>query len=267
MIVDAFTFFNELDMLEFRLRMLWPVVDFFLIVESDVTFSGEAKPYYFLGNLPRFAWAKDKILYHKVSINPSIYDKSAPKPTKYTPEHSCWNIEAAQRNAIVDGCYALPSDATVLMGDLDEIPTREALVYLLDTMPHAQAPVVFQQAMFYYNLKFLRKELWHGTIASTLETLRISGAQKLRDRRNGIPYAIKNGGWHLSYFNNVEGIRNKIESLSHRELDLPEYKDEAHIAYCMETGEDLFDRDVPIKRVHPQEFPEYFREYANKEWW
>ena len=39
-IVDSFIFYNELDMLEFRLTELNDVVDYFVIVEATHTFSG-----------------------------------------------------------------------------------------------------------------------------------------------------------------------------------------------------------------------------------
>jgi hypothetical protein len=46
-IIDCFTFFNELDMLEFRLTELDPYVDKFVIIESTKTFTGKPKPLYY----------------------------------------------------------------------------------------------------------------------------------------------------------------------------------------------------------------------------
>ena len=43
MIVDCFTFFNELDLLEIRLKYLYDSVDYFIIVEADKTHNGEDK--------------------------------------------------------------------------------------------------------------------------------------------------------------------------------------------------------------------------------
>jgi beta-1,4-mannosyl-glycoprotein beta-1,4-N-acetylglucosaminyltransferase len=39
-VFDAILFSNEMDMLEIRLRELYDVVDKFVIVESDHTFTG-----------------------------------------------------------------------------------------------------------------------------------------------------------------------------------------------------------------------------------
>ena len=49
-IIDCFTFFNELDLLEFRLKFLDPHIDHFIIAESNLTHSGKAKPFYFEEN-------------------------------------------------------------------------------------------------------------------------------------------------------------------------------------------------------------------------
>ena len=49
-IFDAFLFFNELELLEIRLNTLAPYVDYFVITEADVTFSGKPKPLYYQQN-------------------------------------------------------------------------------------------------------------------------------------------------------------------------------------------------------------------------
>ena len=50
MIYDCFTFRDEFDMLEIRLRILDRVVDKFVICEADRTFTNQPKPYNFLAN-------------------------------------------------------------------------------------------------------------------------------------------------------------------------------------------------------------------------
>ena len=42
-VFDVFLFFNELDILELRLKMLNDVVDFFVITECDFYFFGKPK--------------------------------------------------------------------------------------------------------------------------------------------------------------------------------------------------------------------------------
>ena len=47
-IIDAFPFFNEIEILKIRLSMLYDKVDTFVICESNITHSGIHKPYNFL---------------------------------------------------------------------------------------------------------------------------------------------------------------------------------------------------------------------------
>ena len=44
---DCFTFFNELDVLEFRLQELYDTVDHFVIAEANMSHSGKPKEYWF----------------------------------------------------------------------------------------------------------------------------------------------------------------------------------------------------------------------------
>jgi len=39
-IIDCFTFYNEIDLLYYRLSILYEHVDYFIIVEANQTFSG-----------------------------------------------------------------------------------------------------------------------------------------------------------------------------------------------------------------------------------
>ena len=50
MVYDSFQFFNELDILKLRMNVLKDVVDYFVISESTVTFSGDPKPLYYNEN-------------------------------------------------------------------------------------------------------------------------------------------------------------------------------------------------------------------------
>jgi beta-1,4-mannosyl-glycoprotein beta-1,4-N-acetylglucosaminyltransferase len=266
MIIDSFIFFNELDMLEFRLRMLYPHVDYFIIVESDHTFAGKEKPFYYADNIKRFRWAEDKIINFR-SVEGNVMGWEKP-PADYDPTHPCWRIEHNQRDQIVEALNRsskkIHDDALLMMGDVDEIPSLSAILWAKANM--RKLPAVCMQKFFYYNLKYLRQERWCGTIFSTVRTARSVGAQGLRDLRGRLPW-MQHGGWHLSNFTNVEGIRNKIENFSHRELDKDVFKSEEHIKRCIETGEDLFNRGTKVEKVNSTFFPPYFQEKVKKYKW
>ena len=46
-IIDGFTFYNELDMLLYRLSVLDDIVDYFIIVEATKTHAGKDKILYY----------------------------------------------------------------------------------------------------------------------------------------------------------------------------------------------------------------------------
>ena len=74
---DCFTFFNELDVLEIRLKEMWDVTDYFVIAESNLSHSGKPKDYILLDNWERFKPYEEKIRRIPVSYThltlPTIY--------------------------------------------------------------------------------------------------------------------------------------------------------------------------------------------------
>lgn len=263
MIIDALPFFNEYDILEFRLRLLWDKVDRFVIVEADHTFSGKPKPWNFSEHAYHFEWAREKIVYHKHRMK-LVWDGSNP-PAFTDASHPCWHAEYEQRGAIVDACAGFSDDDTLLISDCDEIPSHSVFERLPSLV--RWEPVALRQHLFFYNLSCLRKEQWNGTIVTTVGTAREQGTQVLRCLRNTLP-VVDEGGWHLSYFTDAAGIAEKIHSFSHREYDKPEFTDEAHIRSCMAESKDLYVRGMAAGKVGREFFPGYFLKESDKSnWW
>ena len=80
-IIDAFTFFNELDLLEFRLECLYPHVERFVISEANITFSGIPKAFVFEENRDRFSKYLDKIEYLKYT--PCVVGLDFKRPERF----------------------------------------------------------------------------------------------------------------------------------------------------------------------------------------
>nr|WP_315188412.1 hypothetical protein [uncultured Flavobacterium sp.] len=120
-IIDGFTFFNELDLLEIRLKYLYDVVDYFIIVEADSSYNGQSKQMVFADNQERFLPFKDKIIYVPISLQHFGDQKGV-----------AWEREEYQRNAIKQGLSKLYLKDTdlVLISDLDEIPNKDILTTL-----------------------------------------------------------------------------------------------------------------------------------------
>ena len=113
---DCFIFNNETDLLEIRLNILNDYVDYFVIVESEETFTGIKKKLVFdIKNYEKF---KEKIIYGVI--------KKFPQDFK-----SAWQNESFQRNYILHLLDSATSEDFIIISDLDEIPNLEN-INLLD---------------------------------------------------------------------------------------------------------------------------------------
>jgi len=268
MLVDACIFDGELDMLEFRLRLLYDEVDRFIVVESDRNFSGEIRSFILNEGgdwTKRFAWALDKIQVYQAHLSDAttlaVDEKSATADYHY---------EFQQRNAIVDACAGLHDDDLIILSDVDEIPSREVIRNV--KLNPTGLPKVCGQKLFYYGLRFMHRiegtdGIWRGSIFSTVGTLRKLSPQDLRNRRSRLP-RIPGAGWHFSNFGGVKQIQHKLRSFAHHVIcNKPEFLDAGHIRKCIETGADPCDREDVVTEVGPDFFPDYVVEAAQSYGW
>lgn len=247
-LIDAFLFFNELDLLKVRLDYLGPVVDFFIISEANVDFSGRKKDFILdkfpIENLPH----SKKVIYQKVFINlHSPYwiltrIKYLGRKSKFL-----WKIQDFQRNALIKPLKKFANNYAVLFGDLDEIPSLESITEHLNK--NLTESYAFEQKLFYYDLtNFSEKSSWRGTIYSSLKVLIKTKPSKLRSERENLPH-IKNGGWHLSYFMSPQDIQKKIHAISEVEkLDQKNISIEK-ISGLIDIGKDVFERTLNFTKV------------------
>jgi len=194
MIVDAFQFYNELDILELRLKNLDPHVDLFILSESRETHSGIPKPLYFEENKERFAqWL------------PKIRHIICPPCTGT----GLWDREKHQRHCLLDGLDGVPDDATIMISDADEIPDMEALKELDPTKTYSVHMIMFEFSFDYV----FTGEPWFGTVITNVKAFRKLGPNFFRDNRWKFPYVI--GGWHCSSFGDADHVWNKIQNYAH----------------------------------------------------
>jgi beta-1,4-mannosyl-glycoprotein beta-1,4-N-acetylglucosaminyltransferase len=196
MLVDTFMFFNELDVLETRLRKLSPRVDLFVLVESAVTHNGSPKPLFFEQNKERYAEWLPKIR-HVIASD---------MPTDENP----WSREKHQRSCILQGLEGVPDDAWIMVSDADEIP-------MLDKVPWGdiKSAHTLHMYMFEYSLKYMfQGEPWFGTVVTRGREFRALGPNFFRDNRWRFPHTAW-AGWHLSSFGDARHVWNKIQNYAH----------------------------------------------------
>lgn len=196
MLVDCFTFYNEIDILTKRLRYLSPTVDKFVLVESTVTHRGEEKELVYDMNKHLFEKWNDKIIHVIVKDN----------PTDTNP----WSRENFQRNCITRGLEEIPDDALVMISDVDEIPNKDYI-----NLPENVNTCSFNMTAFQYSFKYIQTvEPWFGTVLTTRKALRHVTPQMFRERRWKFPF-YKNSGWHLSSFGDEDFVKNKMYHFAH----------------------------------------------------
>lgn len=225
MIVDGFTFYNELDVLEIRLEELFPVVDRFVIVEANKTFRGNAKPWYFMDSIERYDRYLSKIVRVEVDMDDVVL------PTNVFEQS--WSREYFQRNAITQGIQGCQGNDIILISDVDEIP-RRSVVANVDV---SDGPVSIMVDRFIYGTNMRSGE------QNTVKALYYKDMTTPQEIRMTPPdIMIEHAGWEFTSVGSPEFIANKLKNYSHMELDLPQYTDADKIRDRINRGVDLFDR-------------------------
>lgn len=273
-IVDCFIFYNELDLLNYRLNILDSVVDHFVLVEATHTFTGKEKPLIYNENKQLFEKFAHKITHIIVDDMPYKY------PHIDFDKKEQWSNEYHQRNCINRGIEQLDlcDEDLIMITDVDEIPNPRVLKDIFtnyDLQSHLQYQnVSMEMDFYYYNLTNMSNEKWilPKIISYNLYNC-VSANICCNDiRRMHVDYQIHNAGWHLSYFGDMQFIKNKIQQFSHQEFNSDQYTCAENISKSVETGCDLFKRnnvDLMKTPLHknpnlPYEYEKYLQNFYRK---
>lgn len=277
---DCFTFYDELDILSLRLELLYPVVDYFVLVESNKTHHGVDKKYFFLENKDKYQKYLDKIVYVQVNDNPPYESETDMR------------IENFQRNCILRGLMnkAKPDDY-ILVSDVDEIikPTilenigklnvkyhdylkignyrirlkklfKHLLLCIFDSSFRRKCksdmlvedllnymPIDLECDLFYYFTNYKCNNKWIAPYLVKYSNL--TNPQLIRELSyNRMLPVLENSGWHFSYLGGVDTIIKKLNSIADPQKNTFDKinvikKDRNYLEKCLEKGIDLFGRD------------------------
>lgn len=243
-IIDSFIFYNELDLLEYRLSILNEYVDYFILVESTYTFTGKPKTLYYEENKDRFDKFNHKIIYIKVTNPPFVF------PNINYNANNQWENEYHQRSQIALGINRLIPDLNnediIITSDVDEIPNPNILQNIKNNKLQYDMNNLnrLELDMYYYNLNFRVGDgaNWHGIKLFNFKTykqIKLTFQQmRLWEHTHHVPI-IKKGGWHLSYFGDKEFIKNKIRAFSHQEYNNNKYLNDDNIVNALKNGINL----------------------------
>ena len=234
-VIDVFPFYNELDLLELRFRMLYDHVDFFVVSECEETFSGKLKPMYFAENRERFTAFDDKIIYNAVDKSvlaemqrenwqQYVTSPDAVRSHKHSGRparelYASLQREIMHRDAAVKGLAQVAEEGDlILLSDVDELPDVRMVDMLRERA--VPQPSYFEMRWFLYYINNVVDAPWFGTVAFTYEMLKGQSLDLLRYASsdvNGVPGpVIADGGWHFSYLGGSDAISQKLDALPYQ---------------------------------------------------
>ncbi len=255
-VYDCFSYWDEDLLLDLRLNILNPYVDFFVIIEGNKTWQNNPKKLNF--DIQKFKDFKNKIIYIPVEDMP---DGDNP-----------YLRENFQRNCISRGLNSAEEDDLILISDLDEIPNPQKIKKFKKSMRYA----VFKQLHFYYklNLHSTINPYWYGSRMCLKKYLK--SPQWLRNlkfkkrpfwridkiRMNNI---IDDGGWHFCNLKEPDKLLYKYKNLCetndpyvfNEKID-NKYLDLEEIKKRIKEGRDIIGRNEKYNAIKlDKRFPEF----------
>lgn len=260
-VIDCFSFWKEFSALEIRLEELYDVVDFFVIIESGYTHTGQKKPFHLTENLNAFTKFKNKL----IVINDNYYNSSHSPIERGNYQRSLIDNELVK--------LKLEKEDLIIISDSDEILRKSVVEDLKESPKNVIVEVsVYSNYLNLYiqewpRIRVLQYKDFRGTQKEFRETF-INTNYKLRrfkfypflrinpwfsasifdkfigawvgfDRKN--IEVIRNGGWHFTKIYDLETLMQKISFSGHTEMNTPDINLDS-------VQNDLKNRRVPYGR-------------------
>ena len=274
-IYDCFNFFNELDILELRLNILYDTVDFFIIVESNLTHSGQNKPFYFEQNKDRFSKFLDKIISYKIYDNPSDFVNlpntedielqkiyGFMKTTKrFNPYfQGDYGRDYFQKESVRRPLVNCEENDIIIISDADEIPDPK-LLKQLDKLDLNNTIYSLNQTMYYFYLNVLKENEWCGSKMGLYKNMKKYSFNEIRGD-SSLSSIIHKAGWHFSFMGGEEMVKNKMLSYSAR--DMVDHNVLSKIKLNMENNMDPYFRHALSKVEIDDSYPQYILDNLEK---
>ena len=260
-IYDCFMYFDEDVILDLRLNILNPFIDYFVIVESTFNHKGEKRKLKF--DINKYKKFENKIIYLIFDEEPSgiekVFDTDNEGEVSRKLILNAASRENGQRNFISKGLERANEKDLIIISDVDEIPNLEKINW----NTFKDQIVLFKQDMFYYKLNLRLPDLiWSGSKACRKKYLKSpQWLRNVKDKKYSFfrldtlfsekKYInikfINNGGWHFSNIKTAAEIEYKLKSyLHHREFDLNPIS-ESEIEDIIKDKQAIYDLKVDKK--------------------
>jgi len=234
-IIDCFLFYNELDMLEFRLTELNEHVDYFFILDSDFDFAGNKKDSIFELNKNRFDTWKEKIIRIDCpELTAELFNQiNTEKYTQYknlsTDIINKDNIIFYMMIKLIERLPQLELDFEdiIMFSDIDEIPDFTTLDLIDDYLLFNS--IILRQKRFFWTTKYIDKDLSFGTSCHQYtriarNPLVLDHFYKVKSNKKFSNNSFLDSGWHFSHFEDLGNLHKKLELINNREYSLKDLK-------------------------------------------
>lgn len=226
-ILDCFPYFNEKELLELRIRLLYDVVDRFIITDANRTHEGDEKPFSAKKTLIELGLFTEKVTVIEVSL-----------PSKGLVQDN-WIRENLQRDAFTK--EITDYDTVCIVSDLDEIMNPDFVKYYAGVAA-ANKKSILRIPMSYLNakgdLQLIADDgsnaLWASGYMGMKHHFECYSPSKIREshawRKNNIKfgdiYQYDGGvnlmaGWHFSWMGGRQKMIEKYNAFADQNDNLP----------------------------------------------
>lgn len=236
--VDCFMYFNESELLELRYHLLKDYVDLFVVIESNVTFSGNPKEYTAEGIVDtlkldkkkfRFLHVDQRFISEKdIKNEDKIYSKVAGDENGILK----WVRERHQRNYVVRILHEFDDECAFIVSDADEIIAPHAVNYITrlvrENPSHIiKVPLILLESRADRRIHHSNNNpmMWDKSMfIATAKQLMISSPNSIRGETQAqfkISYIAENNkrvedlGWHFTWMGDNNRIKDKALNFGH----------------------------------------------------
>lgn len=251
MVIDAFTYNGEFQVLKLHLSVLNDYVDKFIIVEANKTFTGNDKPLYFFRDQRYFQKWWSKIEYYVVDDwdDVAVWEQAMSSPNTKGADH--WKrefyIKESMQKALKKWCKP---DDTLLIGDVDEIIDPRVQY-------ESEQPVKAKLRVYAYWLNNRSNEIFWGTLIAQYKDIADACLNHLRSDaklHSKGPYL----GWHFTSMGGENEVRRKLND-SYTEDSYNTREVQALLSDRLHTKQDYLGRPF-VFTEEETEWPPYLKD-------
>jgi beta-1,4-mannosyl-glycoprotein beta-1,4-N-acetylglucosaminyltransferase len=232
-IIDTIFFYDEIEMLIFRMSELNEHVDQFIIMEAGIDFLGNPKPLFFKENEHLFEKWREKTTYLSFENMSSKEFDELFKSIKEIKFQSIKldrtinqrNIQLYQLTILYHHLRSsdLYFEDLIMISDVDEIPDLRKLPEINDKIIFSS--VILRQKNFIWSTDFISSNSNLGTICNQFTTILTNPSTLVESwifKNNLILQSLEivDSGYHFSHFYDIERTKKKLKLINPSITDL-----------------------------------------------